>query len=87
MVELRTRRGQRQRGGAGRVGAGRGAPLPPGHGGALRGRRPAAGPAAAWAGAGAAAGSCDERCPPREYGHSRVQKEDAEERGHVVGGG
>lgn len=88
-AERRTRRGQRG-------GAGRGAPRRRRrrHGGALRdrgseGRRraPAPGPAAAWA----AAGSCDERSPggspPREYGHSRVQKEDAEERGHVVGGG
>lgn len=75
---------QRPRRSAARAGAaGRGR-----HGGALRrrggkGRRRAP----AWAAAGPGDERSLSRDPPREYGHSRVQKEDAQERGHVVRGG
>lgn len=86
-----------QWGGSGRGGAQRGpGPRAGGrrHGGALRGtggegrrRAPARARARAWAAAGPGDERSPGRDPPREYGHSRVQKEDAQERGHVVRGG
>lgn len=78
-------RGGAQRGPGPRAGGGR-------HGGALRGsggegRRRAPARARAWGTAGPGDERSPGRHPPREYGHSRVQKEDAQERGHVVRGG